>query len=189
MSEIYVKITALSKRITHFPLACFNPQEFLVKPYAQDGQNGKPDADAIEEFLPYTIVFQFPNNLVYEKEQMSNCLTNCIPLFQAMLPVGWVYDDEDENADLWVEDTITESQAKIDGYVPFVQGTSKKRAREGEPTTAVTTTVATEPVEQILSLWDGLSDYQKRKVQRTLVENNQLDYFGGTQQLELEEFI
>jgi len=121
MSEIYVKITGLCKRVTHFPQACFNPSSLLVKPYvkpyAQDGQNGKPEQE--EGVLPYTVVFQFPNKAIYEQEQMSSCLSHCVPLFQAMLPAGWVYDDDDDESDMWVDGIVQENVAKTEGYVPF----------------------------------------------------------------------
>lgn len=42
-------------------------------------------------------------------------------------------------------------------------------------------------VGDVLTLWSKLSDAEKRKVQRNLVKNNELDYFGGSEQLEEDE--
>ena len=117
MTEIYVKITALCKRVAHFPPTCFNPSEIVLKPHYDVVQNGGDQNR--ETLLRYTIVFQFPNEDAYEQEQMSACLSHCVPLFQSMVPQGWFYDDQDDEYDMWVDGIIQESEAKGIGYVPF----------------------------------------------------------------------
>lgn len=118
MTEVYVGITALCKRVAHFPPICFNPKEFILKPCYDNNilHNGDADQDGL---LRYTIIFKFPNREAYEQEQMSDCLSHCVPLFQSMLPPGWFYDDQDEDSDMWVDRIVQESEAKTMGYVPF----------------------------------------------------------------------